>query len=147
MQDFLDGAKVSSTAKGQDLAGYTADLKSRFANPGLPHLLTKIAMDGSQKIPQRWLETLSYHQQHGRPCPARSAVGMDCLCAQRRANGRRPDGSNAGKRLGQARPGQNCRSAFGDRGVFASHYIADSDAMKTLGARVNARMQSAATRD
>jgi fructuronate reductase len=30
----------------------------------------QIAMDGSQKIPQRWLETLAYHQKQGRQCPA-----------------------------------------------------------------------------
>jgi fructuronate reductase len=27
-------------------------------------------MDGSQKIPQRWLATLAHHQRHGGQCPA-----------------------------------------------------------------------------
>ena len=27
-------------------------------------------MDGSQKIPQRWLETLAWHQARGGRCPA-----------------------------------------------------------------------------
>jgi fructuronate reductase len=27
-------------------------------------------MDGSQKVPQRWLETLAHHQGQGRDCPA-----------------------------------------------------------------------------
>jgi fructuronate reductase len=27
-------------------------------------------MDGSQKIPQRWLETLAHHQRAGNQCPA-----------------------------------------------------------------------------
>ena len=30
----------------------------------------QIAMDGSQKIPQRWLETLAWHQARGGRCPA-----------------------------------------------------------------------------
>src|SRR3546814_8622046 len=30
--------------------------------------LIQIAMDGSQKIPQRWLETLAWHQARGRRC-------------------------------------------------------------------------------
>lgn len=42
-----------------DLAGYQAQLVERFANPGLQHRTWQIAMDGSQKIPQRWLGTLA----------------------------------------------------------------------------------------
>ncbi|WP_443028672.1 hypothetical protein [Sphingopyxis sp. Root214] len=42
----------------------------RFANPALNHRLIQIAMDGSQKIPQRWLETLAWHQKRGARCPA-----------------------------------------------------------------------------
>jgi fructuronate reductase len=45
-------------------------LLERFANPALNHRLMQIAMDGSQKIPQRWLETLSANQGMGRDCPA-----------------------------------------------------------------------------
>ena len=36
----------------------------------LNHRLIQIAMDGSQKIPQRWLETIAFHQIKGRQCPA-----------------------------------------------------------------------------
>ena len=42
-----------------DLAHYQAQLVERFANPGLQHRTWQIAMDGSQKIPQRWLGTLT----------------------------------------------------------------------------------------
>lgn len=41
-----------------DLAAYRARLIERFANPALAHRTAQIAMDGSQKIPQRWLGTL-----------------------------------------------------------------------------------------
>jgi fructuronate reductase len=38
-----------------DLSGYTAELVTRFSNPGIRHRLLQIAMDGSQKLPQRLL--------------------------------------------------------------------------------------------
>lgn len=57
-------------AEGQDLDAYADALIERFSNPALNHRLIQIAMDGSQKIPQRWLETLAVHQAQGRQCPA-----------------------------------------------------------------------------
>jgi fructuronate reductase len=57
-------------APGQDLAAYADALIARFANPALNHLLVQIAMDGSQKIAQRWLETLAFHQASGQQCPS-----------------------------------------------------------------------------
>jgi fructuronate reductase len=41
---------------GMDLSGYTTDLAMRFRNPGIRHRLLQIAMDGSQKLPQRLLQ-------------------------------------------------------------------------------------------
>jgi len=40
---------------GADLAAYRASLLRRFANPALHHRTWQIAMDGSQKLPQRLL--------------------------------------------------------------------------------------------
>ena len=66
-----DEAATSLTpAAGQDLSAYADALTERFKNPALNHRLTQIAMDGSQKIPQRWLETLAFHQKRDRQCPA-----------------------------------------------------------------------------
>ncbi len=65
-----EAANSLQTAAGQNLASYADALITRFANPALDHRLIQIAMDGSQKIPQRWLETLAFHQQQGRQCPA-----------------------------------------------------------------------------
>ena len=56
----------SDSAPGQDLSAYADALPVRFANPALNHRLIQIAMDGSQKIPQRWLETLAANQRMGR---------------------------------------------------------------------------------
>ena len=65
-----DVVPTLSPAPGQDLTAYANALMKRFANPALNHRLIQIAMDGSQKIPQRWLETLVENQRMGRPCPA-----------------------------------------------------------------------------
>lgn len=57
-------------APGQDLDSYAVDLLARFANPALNHRLIQIAMDGSQKIPQRWLQTLAVQAGKNQRCPA-----------------------------------------------------------------------------
>ena len=43
---------------GTDLARYSATLIERFRNPALPHKTSQVAMDGSQKLPQRLLGTV-----------------------------------------------------------------------------------------
>ena len=43
---------------GLDPEAYRVRLLQRFANPALQHRLLQIAMDGSQKVPQRWLGTV-----------------------------------------------------------------------------------------
>jgi len=43
---------------GVDLRAYGAQLILRFRNPALPHRTRQIAMDGSQKLPQRLLATV-----------------------------------------------------------------------------------------
>ncbi|WET42120.1 mannitol dehydrogenase family protein [Citrobacter enshiensis] len=44
-----------------DLAQYADSLLERFANPALKHQTWQIAMDGSQKLPQRMLEGIRVH--------------------------------------------------------------------------------------
>jgi hypothetical protein len=41
-----------------DLAAYGAQVRERFRNPALPHRTKQVAMDGSQKLPQRFLATV-----------------------------------------------------------------------------------------
>jgi fructuronate reductase len=43
---------------GTDLATYSQSLLKRFSNPALHHRTWQIAMDGSQKLPQRLLGTV-----------------------------------------------------------------------------------------
>ena len=65
-----EAAPTIMAGADQDLLAYAAALIERFANPALNHRLIQIAMDGSQKLPQRWLETLAANQALGRECPA-----------------------------------------------------------------------------
>ena len=44
--------------EGQDLAAYTFALMERYRNPSIRHRTWQIAMDGSQKLPQRILGTI-----------------------------------------------------------------------------------------
>ena len=60
-----EAASSFTPAVGQDLDAYAGALLHRFANPALKHRLAQIAMDGSQKIPQRWLASLAVHQARG----------------------------------------------------------------------------------
>ncbi len=65
-----EAARSFEPAPGQDLEAYADLLLARFANRARPHRLRQIAMDGSQKIPQRWLDTLRIAQTQGRRCVA-----------------------------------------------------------------------------
>lgn len=53
-----------------DLEAYAEALLIRFANTGLQHQLSQIAMDGSQKLPQRWLCTMQDRLDAGGPVDA-----------------------------------------------------------------------------
>lgn len=54
---------------GVDLASYADGLIARFANPALKHKTWQIAMDGSQKLPQRMLAGIRHHLAHGSAWP------------------------------------------------------------------------------
>ena len=60
---------------GADLAAYERALLERFANPALKHRTWQIAMDGSQKLPQRLLGTVRDRLARGRRSP-RLALGV-----------------------------------------------------------------------
>jgi fructuronate reductase len=66
----VEAAASIVPTQGQDLDAYATALLARFANSALNHRLIQIAMDGSQKIPQRWLETRAWHRDLGLECPS-----------------------------------------------------------------------------
>ncbi len=64
-----------SVPPGGDLAGYKNQLLSRFENTALRHRTWQIAMDGSQKLPQRLLNTARDRLREGAPID-RIALGV-----------------------------------------------------------------------
>jgi fructuronate reductase len=60
---------------GADMAGYRAGLVARFRNPALRHRTWQIAMDGSQKLPQRLLGSVRDRLAAHAPIP-RLALGV-----------------------------------------------------------------------
>jgi fructuronate reductase len=62
---------------GLNLAAYRADLKRRFKNAALMHKTYQIAMDGSQKLPQRLLATIETRMSRGQDfaCLALAVAG------------------------------------------------------------------------
>jgi fructuronate reductase len=74
MQPLIEGLmhdEVSPTLPplaGFDLAAYRDALIARFNNPSLRHRTWQIAMDGSQKLPQRLLGTIRDRMRAGASC-------------------------------------------------------------------------------
>ncbi|WP_300544869.1 mannitol dehydrogenase family protein [Maricaulis sp.] len=71
VERLWDEAEASlDTPAGFDSRAYRNALKRRFSNAALNHSLVQIAMDGSQKLPQRLLATLRDARKAGREVPA-----------------------------------------------------------------------------
>jgi fructuronate reductase len=64
-----DALPTLALPPGVDAGGYQAALLARFANPALKHRCEQIAMDGSQKLPQRLLDTARARLAAGAACP------------------------------------------------------------------------------
>lgn len=58
-------APTLAMPEGTDLVKYAHLLIERFSNPALRHRTWQIAMDGSQKLPQRMLDPLRIHLANG----------------------------------------------------------------------------------
>lgn len=75
IEEFIDGLwreeiapSLTTVPAGTDLGSYAAELKMRYQNPEIRHLLKQIAADGSEKLPQRILDPLFENRAAGRPC-------------------------------------------------------------------------------
>lgn len=66
---WLEIREVLEAPQGVDTAEYVQSLKQRYTNPAIKHRTAQIAMDGSQKLPQRLLSTLRDRIQAGLPSP------------------------------------------------------------------------------
>jgi fructuronate reductase len=70
-----EAAATLPTVPGLDTSAYAAALLERFANRALEHRLAQIAMDGSQKLPQRLIGIIVDTHAAGRKATA-AAVGL-----------------------------------------------------------------------
>ena len=77
-------------------------------------------MDGSQKIPQRWLETLAWHQARGARCPSLEAA-IEAWIAFLRGN--HPVDDPLADKLREAAAGPDALDLlFGEGGLIASDW-------------------------
>jgi fructuronate reductase len=130
-----DAAPTIAAVPGQDLSAYASALIARFANPALNHRLIQIAMDGSQKIPQRWLETLEANRRKGRACPAVMAGLRAWLTHVSGANGPVDDplaGTFASLWSKEGREGL-AAALFGEAGMFGAIWHASEADLAALG--------------
>jgi len=76
LRTFVDTFKRREAAtsltipEGMDIDAYREKLRQRYDNAALQHRTYQIAMDGSQKIPQRLLGTLRHHLRNDGPISA-----------------------------------------------------------------------------
>ncbi|MDX7950013.1 mannitol dehydrogenase family protein [Lichenihabitans sp. Uapishka_5] len=70
-----EAAPTLPPVPGLDVSDYAASLLARFRNPALQHRTWQIAMDGSQKLPQRLLGTVRDRLVAGQPF-GRLALGI-----------------------------------------------------------------------
>jgi len=70
-----DVAPTLTAPDGFDLDAYAAQILERYANPALRHRTLQIAMDGSQKLPQRLLDTIRDRRRAGAE-PHWAALGV-----------------------------------------------------------------------
>jgi fructuronate reductase len=83
---MAEAAKTLDPVPGIDLAAYAQDLRARFANTAIAHQTYQIAMDGTQKLPQRLIEPAMIALRRGLPLDSyafavaawmRYCLGMD----------------------------------------------------------------------
>lgn len=133
-----EAATSFQPAAGQDLMSYADALIARFENPALHHRLIQIAMDGSQKLPQRWLETLAAHQREGRSCPSilwGLAAWISHLQGENEAQWGEVEDPLRGQLreiLDRATPEEAVYRIFGKDGILASAWVPSTSDVRTI---------------
>ena len=75
LRSFVSGLIETETlptlpaVKGMDLPQYWQQIRARFENPNIRHLLEQISHDGSQKIPARILPVIAHHMENDELAP------------------------------------------------------------------------------
>jgi fructuronate reductase len=81
-----ESAATLDPGAGIDLAGYREALMARFATPALRHCTLQIAMDGSQKLPQRWVAPWRARLERGLASPTTELAIAGWMAWQRGAD-------------------------------------------------------------
>ena len=143
-----DVAPTLDVPAGFDLDQYERDLMDRFANPALRHRTAQIAMDGSQKLPQRLLGTSLDRRRAGAE-PRLAALGVAAW--MRFVSARRSDGGRAltvddpladaiaARLAGREAPAAVVDALLSLREVFADELAAD-DTLRALLVDLVARL-------
>ena len=121
---LAEAASTLPASAARATKAYKRALLDRFANPSLRHRLSQIAIDGSQKLPQRWLRTLAIRQRAGRPCPAICAAVAGWLHHLLGANGPvdDPRADELARTCRAAGRGEMFMALFGTGGPMASDW-------------------------
>jgi fructuronate reductase len=139
-----EGAASLTPAPGQDLVAYAETLEQRFANASLGHRLIQIAMDGTQKIPQRWLASIATLQQQGRQ-PSALLFALAGWIAFACSTQRTLDDPLAGRLVEIRERSSDARAAVsalvGEGGLFRAVWQADHATLEGIGAQVTAIAQ------
>ncbi|MEI2263814.1 mannitol dehydrogenase family protein [Erwinia sp. CGal63] len=62
---MLDEQAPTLSTKNVDLVAYADSLIARYQNRAIKHRTYQIATDGTQKLPQRWLDSIRWHLARG----------------------------------------------------------------------------------
>ena len=139
-----EGAASLTPAPGQDLVAYAETLEHRFANASLGHRLIQIAMDGTQKIPQRWLASIATLLEQGR-APSGLLFALAGWIAFACTSQRMLDDPLAGRlveiRGAQLRCTSRSQCDSRRRRVFSAAWQADSATLEGIAAQVSAIAQ------
>lgn len=65
LQLMLNEQAPTLQTKGVDLQAYANSLIARYENLAIRHRTAQIANDGTQKLPQRWLDSIRWHLKNG----------------------------------------------------------------------------------
>jgi fructuronate reductase len=141
VEALWDEAETTLTPPpGLDLARYRAALMRRFADPGLKHRNVQIAMDGSQKLPQRLLASIAARLERGQGIEtlALAVAGWMRWQAGRTDTGAAfavddPLAAETARRLaGLHDPGAQARALLGMEEVFPPALAADPRFIDTV---------------
>ena len=146
---MAESAATLTSAPGLDPADYQSALWRRWRNAALPHRLAQIAIDSSQKIPQRWLGPLAERRARGLDSPA-LLTARAAWALHMRGDGAAVDDPQSARLVGlwQAAGMAGIAAALcGEGGLFADRYTASPQDLACLSDSVAALEDPAKARE